>query len=132
MKSFNKELTLTNKLNNLGNLILEENSELLGEILVVSEKSPITIKKDTLQFNASSFKTGSDANVETLLKKLPGVVVDKDGSIKVNGKPVNKILVNGKEFFGNDLTIATKNLPKEIIDKIQVVDTKTKDEAFTG
>ena len=66
------------------------------------------------------------------MKKLPGVVVDKDGNIKVNGKAVNKILVNGKEFFGSDLTIATKNLPKEIIDKIQVVDTKTKDQAFTG
>ena len=70
--------------------------------------------------------------LKTLLKKLPGVVVDKDGNIKVNGKAVNKILVNGKEFFGSDLTIATKNLPKEIIDKIQVVDTKTKDQAFTG
>jgi hypothetical protein len=117
---------------NIGDLILKENSELLGEVIVVAERAPITIKKDTLQFNAASFKTGSDANVETLLKKLPGVVVDKDGNIKVNGKPVNKILVNGKEFFGSDLTIATKNLPKEIIDKIQVVDTKTKDQAFTG
>jgi len=132
MKSFKKELTLSENTINLSDLILEENSELLGEIVVVAERAPITIKKDTLQFNAASFKTGADANVETLLKKLPGVVVDKDGNITVNGKKVNKILVNGKEFFGSDLTIATKNLPKEIIDKIQVVDTKTKEEAFTG
>lgn len=132
MKSFKKELSLTQKPTSLGDLVLEENSELLGEIVVVAERAPITIKKDTLQFNAASFKTGTDANVETLLKKLPGVVVDKDGNITVNGKKVNKILVNGKEFFGSDLTIATKNLPKEIIDKIQVVDTKTKEEAFTG
>lgn len=127
-----KELILTDELTDLGNLFLEENSQVLNEVVVIAERAPITIKKDTLQFNAASFKTGADANVETLLKKLPGVVVDKDGNIKVNGKKVNKILVNGKEFFGSDLTVATKNLPKEIIDKIQVVDTKTKDEAFTG
>jgi len=132
MKPLKKELILSQNATNLGDLVLEENSELLGEIVVVAERAPITIKKDTLQFNATSFKTGVDANVETLLKKLPGVVVDKDGNITVNGKKVNKILVNGKEFFGSDLTIATKNLPKEIIDKIQVVDTKTKEEAFTG
>ena len=132
MLPLKKEILLSKKTTSLGELILEENSQLLGEVVVVAERAPITIKKDTLQFNAASFKTGADANVETLLKKLPGVVVDKDGNIKVNGKPVNKILVNGKEFFGSDLTIATKNLPKEIIDKIQVVDTKTKDEAFTG
>jgi hypothetical protein len=132
MMPLKKEIILSGKTRSLGELILEENSQILGEIVVVAERAPITIKKDTLQFNAASFKTGADANVETLLKKLPGIVVDKDGNIKVNGKPVNKILVNGKEFFGSDLTIATKNLPKEIIDKIQVVDTKTKDEAFTG
>jgi len=132
MMPLKKELILSQNTSDLGALILEENSELLGEVVVVAQRAPITIKKDTLQFNAASFKTGADANVETLLKKLPGVVVDKDGNITVNGKKVNKILVNGKEFFGSDLTIATKNLPKEIIDKIQVVDTKTKDEAFTG
>ena len=132
MMPLKKELTLAEKITKLGDLVLEENAQLLGEVVVIAERAPITIKKDTLEFNASSFKTGADANVETLLKKLPGVVVDKDGGIKVNGMTVNKILVNGKEFFGSDLTVATKNLPKEIIDKIQVVDTKTKDEAFTG
>jgi len=132
MMPLKRELILSKDTRNLGELTLEENSQLLGEVVVIAERAPITIKKDTLQFNAASFKTGADANVETLLKKLPGVVVDKDGNIKVNGKAVNKILVNGKEFFGSDLTIATKNLPKEIIDKIQVVDTKTKDQAFTG
>ncbi|HET8808816.1 MAG TPA: TonB-dependent receptor, partial [Flavobacteriaceae bacterium] len=71
-------------------------------------------------------------NLEELLKKLPGVEVDNEGNITVNGKPVNKILVNGEEFFGGDPKIATKNLPKEIIDKIQVVSTKTKSEEFTG
>jgi len=103
----------------------------LGEVLVKST-APITIKKDTLEFNVKSFKTKKDANVEDLLKQLPGVEVDEEGKIKVNGKPVNKILVNGKPFFGNDPSITTKNLTKDIIDKIQIVDTKTKSEAFTG
>ncbi|WP_407557406.1 outer membrane beta-barrel protein [Winogradskyella sp. 4-2091] len=103
----------------------------LGEVLIKST-APITIKKDTLEFNVKSFKTKKDANVEDLLKQLPGVEVDEAGNIKVNGKPVNKILVNGKPFFGNDPTITTKNLTKDIIEKIQVVDTKTKSEAFTG
>lgn len=103
----------------------------LGEVLVKST-APITIKKDTLEFNVKSFKTKKDANVEDLLKLLPGVEVDEEGNIKVNGKPVNKILVNGKPFFGNDPTITTKNLTKDIIEKIQVVDTKTKSEEFTG
>ncbi|NQY29124.1 MAG: outer membrane beta-barrel protein [Flavobacteriaceae bacterium] len=132
MMPLKKELTLAEKITKLGDLVLEENAQLLGEVVVIAERAPITIKKDTLEFNASSFKTGADANVETLLKKLPGVVVDKDGGIKVNGMTVNIILLICKEFFGSDLTVATKNLPKEIIDKIQVVDTKTKDEAFTG
>ena len=103
----------------------------LGEVLVKST-APITIKKDTLEFNVKSFKTKKDANVEDLLKQLPGVEVDEEGKITVNGKPVNKILVNGKPFFGDDPTITTKNLTKDLIEKIQVVDTKTKSEAFTG
>lgn len=104
----------------------------LDEVTVTAEKSPITVKKDTLEFNAGSFNTRQDANLEELMKKLPGVEVDNEGNITINGKPISRILVNGKEFFGNDPKIATKNLPKEIIDKIQVVDTKTKSEEFTG
>ncbi|WP_299129868.1 outer membrane beta-barrel protein [uncultured Winogradskyella sp.] len=111
------------------NLTVDDN--MLGEVLVKST-APITIKKDTLEFNVKSFKTKKDATVEDLLKKLPGVEVDDEGTITVNGKSVNKILVNGKPFFGNDPTITTKNLTKDIIEKIQVVDTKTKAEAFTG
>lgn len=132
MDPIKKELDLTQSKISLGDLTLSESAEELSEVVVTASRAPIQIKKDTLQFNAASFKTGADANVETLLKKLPGVTVDKEGNITVNGKKVSKILVNGKEFFGNDPKIATKNLPKEIIDKIQVVDTKTKEQAFTG
>ena len=115
---------------NVGTLLLKS-SNVLDEIIVRST-APITIKKDTVEFNVKSFKTKADANVEDLLKKLPGVEVDAEGAITVNGKPVNKILVNGKPFFGNDPTITTRNLTKEIIEKIQITDTKTNAQAFAG
>lgn len=106
-------------------------ANLLDEVIIRS-RAPITIKKDTLEFNVASFKTKRDANVEDLLKELPGVEVDEDGAIKVNGKPVSQILVNGKPFFGDDPTITTRNLTKELIEKVQITDTKTKAEAFSG
>tara|TARA_R110002050_G_scaffold202057_4_gene337206 strand:+ start:4167 stop:6944 length:2778 start_codon:yes stop_codon:yes gene_type:complete len=115
----------------LDTIQLKISTNSLNEI-VIKAQAPITIKKDTLEFNVKSFDTKKDANVEDLLKVLPGVEVAEDGSITVNGKSVNKILVNGKPFFGNDPTITTRNLSKEIIEKIQVVDTKTKAQAFSG
>ncbi|GAB2765339.1 outer membrane beta-barrel protein [Salinimicrobium soli] len=130
--SLNKIISLNQKEIALGVLPMEIANNMLDEVTVVSERAPVTIKSDTLEFNANSFNTRQDANLEELMKKLPGVEVDAQGNITVNGKPVSRILVNGKEFFGNDPKIATKNLPKEIIDKIQVVDTKTKTEEFTG
>lgn len=132
MKPYNRIVELTSDNIDLGNIILEELASNLDEVVVNVNRSPITIKKDTLEFNAASFKTRPDANLEETLKQLPGVEVDAAGNITVNGKPVQRILVNGKEFFGNDPKIATKNLPKEIINKIQVVDTKTQSQEFTG
>lgn len=132
MDSYSKSIQL-NKTSNLdlGTILLKEESNLLSEV-VIQSRAPITVKKDTLEFNVKSFKTKKDANVEDLLKKLPGVEVDEDGKITVNGKEVNKILVNGKPFFGNDPSITTKNLTKDIIEKVQITDTKSKSEAFTG
>lgn len=130
-QTYKKEVSLNQAELNLGTITMNPATNSLGEVTVTAS-APVMLKSDTLQFNASSFNTRSDANLEELLKKLPGVEVDKDGNITINGKPVNKILVNGEEFFGGDPKIATKNLPKEIIDKIQVVSTKTKSEEFTG
>ncbi|MEI7509525.1 MAG: carboxypeptidase-like regulatory domain-containing protein [Flavobacterium sp.] len=104
----------------------------LDEIVIKSEAPPIRIKKDTLEFNASSFKVRPDANVETLLKQLPGVEIDSEGKITVNGKEVNQILVNGKPFFDKDGKVALQNLPSDLIKKVQVTDTKTKKEEKTG
>ncbi|MCG1035326.1 outer membrane beta-barrel protein [Polaribacter sargassicola] len=115
---------------NLGDLLLQTENSL--DAVVIRSSAPITIKKDTLEFNVKSFKTKADANVEDLLKKLPGVEVDNEGAITVNGKSVDKILVNGKPFFGNDPTITTRNLTKDIIEKIQISDTKNNAQAFSG
>lgn len=115
-----------------GIIELKEASNNLDEVVIKSEAPPIRIKKDTLEFNASSFKLRPDANVETLLKQLPGVEIDAEGKITVNGKEVNQILVNGKPFFDKDGKIALQNLPSDIINKVQVTDTKTKKEEITG
>ncbi|MFQ3306004.1 MAG: putative UBP type Zn finger protein, partial [Polaribacter sp.] len=114
----------------VGSLYLKTANTL--DAIVIRSSAPITIKKDTVEFHVKSFKTKADANVEDLLKKLPGVEVDAEGKITVNGKEVNKILVNGKPFFGNDPTITTRNLTKDIIEKIQITDTKTNAQAFSG
>ncbi len=132
LQSIQKTISLDKPTVSLGALFMQEQPQSLDEVVVVAERAPITIKKDTLEFNVTSFKTKQNATVEDLLKKLPGVDVDENGKITVNGKEVSQVLVNGKPFFGNDPTIATKNLPKDIVDKIQVVDTKTKSEEFIG
>ncbi len=131
LKTYSKKITISNKSIDLGEILMKPEENVLDEV-VIKSRAPITVKKDTLEFNVKSFKTKKDASVEDLLKKLPGVEVDDQGKITVNGKPVNKILVNGKPFFGNDPSIVTKNLTKEIIEKVQISDTKTKSEAFTG
>ncbi|HLT51642.1 MAG TPA: outer membrane beta-barrel protein [Arenibacter sp.] len=130
-KSMVMDIALKPKVN-LGQVQMEQQSQELDEVQVVAERIPIAIKKDTLEFNADSFKTKPDATVEDMLKKLPGVEVDTDGKITVNGKEVNQVLVNGQVFFSNDPKVATKSLPKDIISKIQITDTKTKRQEFTG
>ncbi|WP_295232088.1 outer membrane beta-barrel protein [Sediminibacterium sp.] len=114
----------------LGTIYLRLAANDLGEVTVT--QSPITIKKDTVQFNASSFKTKPNAVMEDLLKKLPGVQVEADGTVKAQGENVQRILVDGKRFFGDDPKLATKNLPPDMIDKIQVFDALNDQSAFTG
>jgi hypothetical protein len=104
----------------------------LKEVSVTAEKAPVTIKKDTVEFNAGSYKTQKNDNVEQLFKKLPGVDVDKDGKITAQGKEVTKVLVDGKEFFGSDPKAVTKNLPADAIDKVQIIDDKTDKTKNTG
>ena len=106
--------------------------ESLSDVLIEGRVPPIRIKQDTLEYNAGSFRTKEGATIEDLLRELPGVEVDENGGIKVNGVEVNKILVGGKEFFSGDGSIATKNLLKDMVEKIQVVDTRSDSQVFRG
>lgn len=129
---YKQEILILEEDRDFGIIKLAEKATELNEVVIESEIPPIRIKSDTLEFNASSFKVRPDANVETLLKQLPGVDIDEEGKITVNGKTVNQILVNGKPFFDKDGKIALKNLPAEIINKVQVSDAKTKKEELSG
>ncbi len=104
----------------------------ISEVLIQGEPAPIIVKRDTVEYNASSFKTQPNDNAEELLKKLPGVEVDKDGKITAQGKTVNTVLVDSKEFFGNDPKAATKNLPADAIKNVQLIDDKTENSKNTG
>lgn len=117
---------------NIGDIILEGGVIDLETVEIKAEVPPIVVKQDTLEFNASSFKVIENAVVEDLLKKLPGVEVDKAGTIKAQGETITKIRVDGKEFFSNDPLLATKNLPADMIDKIQVIDELSDQAQFTG
>ncbi len=116
----------------LGVLQLQPVSKELGEVVVLGERAPVTVKKDTIEFNASSFKTKPNANVEDLLKKLPGVQVETDGTIRAQGEQVQRVMVDGREFFGRDPKLATRNLPADAVDKVQVFDKKSDQAVFSG
>ncbi|HEV7330317.1 MAG TPA: outer membrane beta-barrel protein [Flavisolibacter sp.] len=124
-EAFRKEFTLTNEETmDLGNIRMEPTTKSLDEIIVIAERPPVTVRRDTIEFNAASFKTLPTSLVEDLLRKLPGVQVDRDGNITANGRRVNRIMVDGKSFFGDDPKMATRNLPANVIDKVQVTEDK--------
>ncbi|MDE6134487.1 MAG: TonB-dependent receptor, partial [Muribaculaceae bacterium] len=111
---------------------LSESSLMLAEATVVGIRTPVKVMEDTVEFSAESYKTQPNAVVEDLLKRLPGVEVGSDGSITANGKTVSKILVDGKEFFSDDPTVASRNLPVDMVEKLQVVDRKSDLARITG
>ena len=117
---------------NLGNLIMNDVTLVLSEVVVTAEAPPVTLIDDTVQYNAGSFKTIPNATVEQLLKKMPGIKVEKDGTVKAQGQEVKKVLVDGKEFFGKDPKIATRNLPADAVDKVQVYDKMSDQAQLTG
>ncbi|WP_080057953.1 outer membrane beta-barrel protein [Spirosoma aerolatum] len=117
---------------NLGILRMIEQSNQLQEVVIRQESTPIAVKGDTLEFNAGSFKTQPNAQVEELLRKLPGMEVSRDGNIKAQGQAVSRVLVDGKPFFGNDPKMATRNLPADIVDKVQLYDQSSDQSQFSG
>ncbi|GAA4209387.1 TonB-dependent receptor [Pedobacter jeongneungensis] len=130
--SITKNISVSGKAINLGTLKLEEDAISLKDVAVSGRYATATVKKDTLEFNANAYKTRPNAAVEDLLKKLPGVTVDKDGSILVQGQKVTRLTVDGKDFFGTDPKTATKNLPADAIAKVQLIDSKTQEAKATG
>jgi hypothetical protein len=116
--------------NNLGTIDLINKSKLLREVII--KTGSIRIKGDTTSYRASDFKVSANANVEELLKKLPGIQVDKNGAIKAMGETVQKVLVDGEEFFGDDPGMAIKNLRADAVKEVQVFDKKSDQAEFTG
>ncbi len=113
----------------MGTIYMDKKSTLLDEVIV--EAPPIQVKKDTVEFRASAFKTRPNATAEDLLKKVPGVQVDKDGNVKAQGEDVQKVYVDGKEFFGTDPKMATKNITADMIESVQVFDDMSDQAKFT-
>ncbi len=116
----------------LGRVKLQPQSTQLDEVVIQGDKAPVTVKRDTIEFNATSFKTKANANVEDLLKKMPGIDVESDGTVRAQGEQVQRVTVDGKEFFGRDPALATRNLPADAVDKVQVFDRKSDQSQFTG
>ena len=117
--------------NDMGTVYLNGQNTLKG-IVVTAAGNQIVVKKDNIEYNASSFKTNETDMLEELLKKLPGVEIDSDGKITQNGKEITKIMIDGKVFFMDDPQLASKNLPAKIIEKVRVVERKSDEARFTG
>ncbi|MEO5563545.1 MAG: outer membrane beta-barrel protein [Chitinophagaceae bacterium] len=117
---------------NLGVLYIPKSTKSLSDVTVTAKIAPVQQKGDTTQFNASQFKVNPDATTEDLIKKMPGITVDKDGTVTAQGEQVRKVTIDGREFFGDDATAALRNLPSDIVDKIQVFDRLSDQAAFTG
>ena len=129
--SYFKTIIYKKELTDLKTIKLEEDIKMLDEV-VITAVIPVQIKKDTIGFNASSFKINHDDTIEELLGKLPGVEIDIDGKIVAQGNEITKIFVDGKEFFGGDPSIVLKNLSADAISKVEVIDKKSDEEELTG
>jgi hypothetical protein len=117
----NKEITVTTETQNITQNITMESGGIELEGVEIVREMPVSIKGDTIVYNADSFKTGTERKLEDVLKKLPGVEVNADGEVEVEGKKVSKLMVEGKDFFDGDTKLGVKNIPADAIDKVQVL-----------
>ncbi len=124
-------LVLADSSINTGTVFVFKKAKQLEDVVVIGKQPPVQQKGDTLQYSASQFKVNPDANAEDMIKKMPGITVDK-GTVTAQGEQVKKVTIDGREFFGDDATAALRNLPAEIIDKIQVFDRLSDQAQFTG
>lgn len=129
---YSRQVQLQNADINLGEIALSAADTKLDEIEIKAEHTPMMLNRDTLEYNAAAFQVQPNEVVEDLLRKLPGVEVESDGSIKAQGEDVQEVLVDGKKFFGNDVKTATRNLPADAVNKVQVFDKKSDAAEFSG
>lgn len=125
-------LDVAHPAHNFNALNMQLKNRLLHEVVIKGSVNAIKIKGDTTEFNAKAYVNQPNDKVEDLLRQLPGIQIDKDGKISANGQAVNKVLVDGEEFFGDDPTLVTKNLRADMVDKVQLYDKKSDQAAFTG
>ncbi len=130
-EKINKTIRIENQNISIGDLLMHERAIRLGEVVIEGSPPPAIQKADTTEFNAGAFKTHPDATAEDLITKLPGITID-NGTVKAQGENVQQVLVDGKPFFGNDPTVALRNLPSDVIEKIQVFDKMSDQAEFTG
>jgi hypothetical protein len=119
-------------LKDMGVLLFTRQGKDLAGVTIISKASPVAQKGDTTQYSASQYKVNPDATTEDLIKKMPGITVDKDGTVTAHGEQVKKVTIDGKDFFGDDASAALKNLPSEVVDKIQVFDRLSDQAQLTG
>lgn len=126
------QLTNRNPERNLGQIELESDAIMLSEAVVTAEAPPVTVKADTMEYNASAYRVAEGAMLEELVKKLPGAEISEDGKLTIGGKEVKKIMVDGKEFFSDDPNVAMKNLPSNMVEKVKSYDRKSDMARITG
>ena len=126
------QLTANVPAKKMGNIELATDAVMLQEAVVVAEAPQVTVVEDTIMYNSSAYRTPEGAMLEELVKKLPGAEIDDDGNVKINGKDLKKIMVDGKEFFGGDVKTGLKNLPVDMVDKLKTYDKKSDLARVTG
>ena len=116
----------------LGTVTLEEDAKMMKEAQVTAQLAQVEMKEDTFIYNAGAFRVPEGSNLEELIRKLPGAEIEDDGTVKINGKTVSKIMVGGKEFFANDTKMALKNIPTKMVEKVKSYDKKSDYSRITG
>jgi hypothetical protein len=127
-----RDIQMPNQPLDIPRIHLSEQTHLLSEVSVQGRAAEMTVKGDTIEYNTAAYQVSETATVEELLKKMNGVEVDSEGKVTINGEEIKGVRIDGKKFFGNDVQTATKNIPADMIDKIQVIDEKSDMAKLTG
>ena len=131
-KPFTKQRFFRDRMVDLGVIKLQVDEKYLEAAVVTDVGNPIVVKKDTVEFNASSFQVGTNSMLKDLLKRMPGMEITDDGKVKFNGEAIDKLTVGGRTFFFDDQSTALNNLPASIVDKIRVIDRESESTRATG